>query len=122
MAEKRIIVIEDDPDIAWLAQVRLEAAGYQVSTAPDGAAGLDAFLASGADLVLLDVNLPVMNGHEVFARLREVSQVPIVLMTAYGWDDDRLGFSGLQPECYLAKPFSPKELVARVATVLRESR
>ncbi len=117
MADERIIVIEDDPDIAWLVQVRLEDAGYRGEGASDGAAGLDAFMVSGADLVLLDVNLPVMSGLEVFTRLRAQSAVPVMVMTAYGCDQEQIGFAGLDPVGYVAKPFSPRELVARISKV-----
>lgn len=121
MGNQRIIVIEDDPDIAWLIQVRLEDAGYRVHIASDGASGLASFIATGADLVLLDVNLPVMDGREVYARMRERSRVPVVLMTAYGWDAGQIDGIGLDPSCFLPKPFSTRDLLARVRGCLEGS-
>jgi len=118
LRDKRIIIIEDDPDLGWLVQVRLQQAGYHASVAGDGAAGIRLFLSEGADLVLLDIDLPVMNGMEVLARVRKASNVPVVLMTAYLKQLQDLRTMGLDQEHYIAKPFSPKDLVARVECLL----
>lgn len=118
---KRIIVIEDDGDLGWLVQLRLQQAGYEVDLAADGATGLQQFLGQGADLLLLDMNLPVMDGREVFTRVREVSEVPVVLITAYIWGLEDLQELGLDAEHYMPKPFSPKALVSRVQSLLGAS-
>lgn len=115
---RRIIIIEDDPDLAWLVEIQLRNAGYDTGLAADGAAGLERFLDGGADLLLLDVNLPVMDGLQVLGRVREVSDVPVVLMTAYAWDRDDLRALGLRMEHYMPKPFSVRDLMARVESLL----
>jgi two-component system, OmpR family, response regulator ResD len=117
---KRIIVVEDDADLGWLVQLHLQEAGYQVTLATDGATGLSVFLDDGADLLLLDVNLPVMDGLQVLLKVREVSSVPVVLMTAYAWDRDDLRGLGLGTDHYLPKPFSTRDLLARVRWFLGE--
>ncbi len=118
MESKRIIVVEDDADLGWLVQLHLQEAGYQVTLATDGATGLSVFLDDGADLLLLDVNLPVMDGLQMLLKVREVSPVPVILMTAYAWDRDDLRGLGLGMDCYLPKPFSTRDLHARVRSFL----
>ena len=117
---KRIIVMEDDADLGWLLQLHLEQAGYDVCLTTDGATGLKHFLDDGADLILLDVNLPVMDGLQVLMKVREVSAVPVVVMTAYAWDRHDLRALGLLFEHYLPKPFSTQALVQQISSMVAD--
>src|ERR1044071_642980 len=96
MDNARVLLVEDDPDIAWIVQMQLNRAGYAVSAANDGISGLNEFMSNGADLMLLDIDLPGINGWEVYSRVREVSDVPIIMLTAYSQatHDRPLGFGG----------------------------
>ena len=100
----------------------LEAAGYDVMTATDGFSALDSVEAGSPDLIVLDRMIPGVDGAEVCRRIRLTSSVPIILLTALGGTDDRI--SGLEAgaDDYLAKPFSPRELVLRVQSILRRSK
>jgi len=116
---QRILLIEDDPDIAHLARLHLTGGGFDVSVAGDGGGGLSAF-ESGTDLVLLDIGLPDLDGLEVCRRLRERSaSVPILLLTARCEESDRVLGLELGADDYLTKPVGWRELVARVRAHLR---
>ncbi len=117
----RILVIEDDPNTAELARLYLANDGHEVLTAPDGAQGLRLALDEAPDLIVLDLMLPKLDGMTVCWRVREESQVPIVMLTARVEEEDRL--SGLESgaDDYITKPFSPRELAARVRAVLRRT-
>ncbi len=116
-----VLVIEDDPDIASLVCKNLEAAGFACQCAGDGETGLEALRIKHPSLVVLDLSLPGMDGHEVTRRVRRDSAVPILMLTARGSDADKvLGFE-LGADDYVTKPFSPQELVARVRAILRRS-
>ncbi|MBI4496872.1 MAG: response regulator [Chloroflexi bacterium] len=115
----RVLVIEDEEDVARLLRVHLERAGYDVAVALDGRAGLAAFLAAGADLVLLDVKLPELDGWEVCARLRAVSALPIVMVTACAHETDHRKALSLGADDFLRKPFHGRDLLARVAAALQ---
>ena len=114
-----ILVIEDEPKIAKLARDYLEQGGYVVFTAGDGKTGLAMARHERPDLVVLDLNLPGMDGLDVCRALRRQSDVAIIMLTARVEETDRLIGLELGADDYITKPFSPRELVARVRAVLR---
>lgn len=115
----RILMIEDDPLIFGPVKRALEQAGYTVSIAKDGASGLAAALEYGSDLVILDILLPEMDGWEVCKMLRQHSTVPVLMLTALGDEVDRILGLELGADDYLTKPFSSRELMARIKALLR---
>ncbi len=118
----RVLVVDDDETVRDVVRRYLEVAGFTVDMAGDGAEGLVKFSAHEPDLVVLDVMMPGINGLEVCKRLRQVSQVPIVMLTALGEEENRIAGLQLGADDYVTKPFSPKELALRVASVLRRAR
>jgi two-component system alkaline phosphatase synthesis response regulator PhoP len=118
---QRILVVEDDPRIAGLARDYLERAGFAVLRASDGRAGLAIARSERPDLVVLDLGLPDMDGMDVTRALRRASEVPIVMLTARTDEADRVAGLELGADDYVPKPFSPRELVARVRAVLRRT-
>jgi|SRR5579859_4877908 len=118
---KSVLVIDDEPKIAELCRDYLLAAGYSVLTAADGPLGLALARRERPDLVVLDLMLPGMDGLDVCRELRRDSSVPIIMLTARVDETDRLVGLELGADDYLSKPFSPRELVARVRTVLRRA-
>jgi two-component system, OmpR family, alkaline phosphatase synthesis response regulator PhoP len=118
---KTVLVIEDEMEIARLVRDYLEDAGFQVTVAGDGEAGLASARGSKPDLVVLDLRLPGRDGLDVARELRRSSSVPIVMVTARGDEADRIVGLELGADDYIVKPFSPKELVARVRAVLRRT-
>ncbi|KDN16221.1 response regulator transcription factor [Amycolatopsis rifamycinica] len=118
----RVLVVDDDETVRDVVRRYLEVAGFTVGLAGDGAEGLAKFAAHEPDLVVLDVMMPGINGLEVCRRLRQVSQVPIVMLTALGEEENRIAGLQLGADDYVTKPFSPKELALRVASVLRRAR
>ena len=121
MTKGTILVVEDEPKIAEVLRLYLERDGYRVATAADGRAALDTFRRDGADLVLLDLNLPKMDGLEVCRSIRRESHVPIIMLTARDEEADKLIGLELGADDYVTKPFSPREVVARVHAVLRRT-
>lgn len=117
-----ILVVDDEPKIVKLARDYLEQAGFRVLPASDGNEALAVFRQSRPDLVVLDLNLPGQDGLEVCRALRRVSDVPIIMLTARVDETDRLIGLELGADDYVVKPFSPRELVARVRAVLRRVR
>jgi DNA-binding response OmpR family regulator len=121
----RILIVEDDPDIALSLRLKLERdAGYEVETAGGGSDGLRKALSHPPDLILLDVNLPEMDGFEICRRLRAeaaTAAVPIIMLTARIDEADRVAGFEFGADDYITKPFSPKEALARVRAVLRRS-
>jgi DNA-binding response OmpR family regulator len=117
--KEKVILIEDDPDIAWIVQLQLKQAGYHVHAAMDGISGLAQFMEMGADLLLLDIDLPGLNGWEVYSRVRAVSQVPIIMLTAYSQERQTqpMGFGRGSDRC-IEKPFSIAELKAHIEDAL----
>jgi len=107
-----ILIIEDDPEIAALERDYLKMAGFEVILAENGIDGLAN--ANTADLVILDIMLPGMDGFEVLKKLRETSDIPVILLSARGEDIDKIRGLGLGADDYMQKPFSPGELLARV--------
>ena len=116
---EKILIVEDDLDIAELERDYLEANGFAVAIAGDGLAGEKAALDEKVDLVLLDIMLPGMDGFQVCRRIREKRNIPILLVSARQEDVDKIRGLGLGADDYIVKPFSPGELVARVKTQLR---
>lgn len=116
---KVILVVDDEPKIVQLARDYLEHAGYQVVAARDGKTALEAYHTRKPDLIVLDLGLPHMDGLDVTRALRKESDVPIIMLTARSEESDKLVGLEIGADDYITKPFSPKELVARVRTVLR---
>lgn len=114
-----VLVVEDDGKTAQWLRLYLERDGLRVSTVADGPAALAAVDRDGPDLVLLDVMIPGMDGFEVCKAIRSGSQMPIILITARAAEDDRLRGFEAGADDYVTKPFSPREVVARVRAVLR---
>lgn len=117
-----VLVVEDEPKIARLARDYLEKGGFQVLTAVDGRSGLLMARQEKPGMVILDLNLPGMDGLDVCRALRRESDVPIIMLTARAEETDRLIGLELGADDYIVKPFSPRELVARVRAVLRRAR
>ena len=122
MTEKTALIVEDDKSVSQLIRLYLAQAGYRVLEAEDGINGLKMALNDSPDIVLLDLNLPGMDGIEVCRAVRLESEVPIIMVTARVEEDDRLTGLDLGADDYVSKPFSPRELVARVNAVLRRSK
>ena len=116
---QRVLVVEDDPKTSDILRVYLEKGGYQVAAAYDGLAGVSQARELTPDLVVLDLMLPGLSGTEVCRILRQESDVPIVMLTARSTLSDKLEGLDLGADDYVAKPFSPSELMARVRAVLR---
>jgi len=115
----KILVIDDEPTIVNLVQAYLKPEGYEVFTATDGPSGLKAVRAFKPDLIVLDVMLPGMDGLELLSRLRRESQVYVILLTARTEETDKIVGLSVGADDYVTKPFSPRELVARVKAALR---
>src|SRR5919201_1622682 len=118
---KTILVVDDEPKIVQLARDYLEHAGFAVTAAYDGAAAIASARADRPDLVVLDLGLPEIDGLDVARTLRADSGVPIVMLTGRSEESDKLVGLELGADDYITKPFSPKELVARVRAVLRRA-
>lgn len=116
---KTVLIVEDDPDLAQFVKAYLERAGYTVKTARDGLTGLSAALGEYPDLIVLDWMLPGIDGLEFMKRLRRERRTPVIMLTARGEEDDRVRGLELGADDYVSKPFAPRELVARVGSVLR---
>jgi DNA-binding response OmpR family regulator len=116
-----VLLIEDDPTVADVVVRYLERDGYEASWESDGTRGLATAVESCPDLVLLDLMLPGTDGLEVCRRLRAVAPVPVIMLTARGDENDRVMGLELGADDYVAKPFSPRELLARVKAVLRRA-
>ena len=117
----RVLIVEDDPNVAEVVARYLQREGYRVETVADGAQGLQRALADPPDLVVLDLMLPSIGGLEVCRRLRASAPVPVIMLTARGEEADRIAGLELGADDYVAKPFSPRELTARVKAVLRRA-
>ncbi|HEY0305369.1 MAG TPA: response regulator transcription factor [Longimicrobiales bacterium] len=125
IAAARILVVEDERDIAALVAYHLTKEGYRVRTAEGGAEALEAAAAERPDLMVLDLMLPGYSGYDVLAELRRqptLSEVPVIILTARREEADRVKGLELGADDYLTKPFSPRELVLRVGAVLRRAQ
>ncbi len=118
-SSKKIIVVDDELQILKVLKAYLEKAGFQVITAADGKAALAAFQREKPDFVILDLNLPGMDGLDICKAIRRDSNVPILILTARVEEADRLIGLELGADDYVIKPFSPREVVARVRTIFR---
>jgi two-component system response regulator VicR len=118
----KLLIIDDDTTLVNALEMYLSREGYDVHLAGNGAEGLKAFYALRPDLVVLDVMMPQMDGWETCRRIRELSTVPIVMLTAKGQETDRVMGLKLGADDYVPKPFSLKELVARIEAILRRTR
>ncbi|KAB8140616.1 response regulator transcription factor [Chloroflexia bacterium SDU3-3] len=117
-----ILVVDDEPSIRTVARAYLEHEGFEVLLAESGPEALDIALAQALDLIVLDLNLPGMDGMEVAARVRQASDVYLLILTARSEEADRVAGLRIGADDYLTKPFSPRELVARVEAILRRRR
>jgi two-component system, OmpR family, alkaline phosphatase synthesis response regulator PhoP len=115
----KILVIDDEPSIVNLVSAYLKPEGYEVYTASDGVAGLKAAKAYKPDLIVLDLMLPGMDGIELLSRLRRESEVYVILLTARTEETDKIVGLSVGADDYVTKPFSPRELVARIKSALR---
>jgi two-component system alkaline phosphatase synthesis response regulator PhoP len=122
MKNDLILIVDDEPKIVKLARDYLERGGFQVTTASTGPPALAIARADKPDLIVLDLNLPGMDGLDVCRQLRRESDVPIIMLTARVEETDRLIGLELGADDYIVKPFSPRELVARVRAVLRRAQ
>lgn len=119
MSKAKILIVDDEPSIVNLVAAYLKPEGYEVYTAADGPAGLKAARAFKPDLIVLDVMLPGMDGIDVLTRLRRESDVYVILLTAKTEETDRVIGLTIGADDYVTKPFSPRELVARIKSALR---
>lgn len=122
VTKNKILVIEDDADMVFLLRRLLEGAGYHLTAAADGKCGLEVFEEIAPDLVILDVNLPLLDGLDVCRRLRSSSMVPILMLSCHREDYDKVVGLETGADDYLGKPFNPSELLARVHALLRRAR
>ncbi len=122
MAEERVLVVEDEPMVAEVVERYLRRDGYTVSVVHDGAKAMDAFERFQPDLIVLDLMLPGLDGTEICRRVRARSQASIIMLTARGEETDKIVGLGLGADDYVTKPFSPRELTARVKAVLRRAK
>jgi DNA-binding response OmpR family regulator len=121
LADRRVLVVEDDPTVREVACTYLRDAGFVVVSATDGFAALEAVAHTKPDLIVLDRMLPGIDGIEVCRRIRATVSVPIIMLTALGSTEDRIAGLESGADDYLTKPFSPRELVLRVTSILRRS-
>ena len=121
-AMTKILIIEDEPAIVELVTMYLDKEGFETAAAYDGLEGLVAVKRDQPDLVILDLMLPELDGWEVCRRLRKDTDIPIIMLTARGDDVDKIVGLELGADDYVAKPFNPRELVARVKAVLRRGK
>jgi DNA-binding response OmpR family regulator len=117
-----VLVVDDEADVRLLISEALKREGYSVVERSDGRAALALLTGGGIDMVVLDLGLPGLPGLDVLSDLRRISEVPVVILSGRGEESDRILGLKLGADDYLAKPFSPRELVARVESVLRRTR
>jgi DNA-binding response OmpR family regulator len=117
-----VLVVDDDVELCALVQEYLRAEGFSLKAVHDGEQGLQQALSNEYALVVLDVMLPGINGFEVLRRIRSVSKIPVLLLTARGEDVDRIVGLEIGADDYLPKPFNPRELVARIRAILRRTQ
>jgi DNA-binding response OmpR family regulator len=116
---RRVLVVDDDSDLRLLVEKLLSGAGYVVESAADGRAALRAFHATPADIVVLDVSMPELDGFETLERLRDLSDVPVILLTARSGEIDKVRGFRAGADDYVVKPFGRQELLARIEALLR---
>lgn len=118
----KILVVDDEPRYLRLLEANLRTEGYEVISAQDGMQAVETFSASPVDMILLDVMMPKLDGFAVCQRIRQFSNVPIIMLTAKGEEQDRVRGLDMGADDYLTKPFSATELLARVRAVFRRSQ
>jgi two-component system KDP operon response regulator KdpE len=119
--DRRILVVDDEDRMVRFIRLNLEHDGFRVNEAFRGAQAIDRLRTAMPDLVILDVMLPDIDGFEVLRTIREISGVPVIMLTAKGEEDDRVRGLELGADDYVTKPFSPRELISRVRAVLRRT-
>jgi len=122
MHRTRVLIVDDDLTIIKFLRANLEASDYKTLTAMDGAEALQSIEMELPDLVILDIMMPKIDGFEVCQRLREWSQIPIIMLSARGDEEDKVKCLDLGADDYITKPFGVEELIARVRTVLRRTQ
>lgn len=122
MTNYKILVVDDEKRMVRFIQLNLEQDGFQVITAYNGNEALEQVRTQLPDMVLLDIMMPDIDGFEVLKNIREVSDVPVIMLTAKGEEDDRVKGLELGADDYIVKPFSPRELVSRIMAVLRRTK
>ena len=120
--KEKILIIEDDPKISRLIEIELKFEGFEVSFAYDGKEGLNSAKYNSYDLIVLDLMLPKMNGIEVCKRIREFSEVPIIMLTAKDEISDKVVGLDYGADDYMTKPFSNEELIARIKALIRRTK
>lgn len=118
----KILLVDDDEELTDLVMEYLIVEGFEVSAVHDGESGLKGALSGDFDLMILDVMLPKMGGFDVLRRLREMSNLPVLMLTARGEDMERIVGLEIGADDYLPKPFNPRELVARLSAILRRTQ
>lgn len=118
----KILAVDDEQRMVRFIQLNLEQDGFQVITAYNGKEALEQVRTQLPDLILLDIMMPDINGFEVLGKIREVNNVPVIMLTAKGEEDDRIQGLELGADDYITKPFSPRELVSRIRAVLRRTK
>lgn len=117
----RVLIADDEKDIRSVLRLYMEDAGFEVVEAGDGRAALDTMANGGIDLVLLDIMMPVLDGYHVLKRIRETSDVPVIVISAKGQDPEKILGLNLGADDYMVKPFNPLEAVARANAILRRA-
>ncbi len=118
---QNILIVEDDMDIQELLREFLKEAGYEVTSASDGIEAMDLFVKNKYDLILLDIMLPKIDGFGVCELIRKQSQIPIIMLTALGGEEEQIRGLDLQVDDYITKPFSVPILIRKIAAILRRS-
>lgn len=121
MPTRTILIIEDEVEIAELVSIHLRNEGFRTVLAHDGLSGLERFQRHSVDLVILDIMMPKMNGHEVLTHIRQINQTPVIFLSAKQSDLDKISGLVIGADDYMTKPFNPLELVARVNAQLRRA-
>ena len=117
----KILIVDDDLAIADVVSFTMRRAGHGVILAHDGVMALNRFKSEEPDLIILDLNLPKLDGKAVCKKIREIAETPIVILSVQGEEDEIVACLNLGADDYIVKPFSPRQLVARVEAVLRRS-
>ena len=118
-SKAKILVVDDEPNVCQILETRLRMVGYEVATAADGLAGLKTFGEINPDLVILDLMLPQLDGYGVCEKLRSRTSIPILMLSAIDEVSQKIACLQLGADDFMVKPFSPKELIARIACLLR---
>ena len=118
---KKVLIVEDDSNIAELLHLYLEKEGFETQVAKDGGKGVELFRSFHPDLVLLDIMLPIMDGWTVLKKIREEEKTPVIMLTAKGETEDKVSGLEMGADDYITKPFEMKEVLARIHAVLRRT-